>query len=149
MYNKNFSKQSGFSLIMKIIIVCALLNVVLLAIVLYSKTSHKNDIGLQNKKGDIQIQKVVNRDELTKVYKKSLSNIFENSDGNYENLRDQIANLVVPSIDFQSFHLNLVIALTSASEGNNELAKQRLMSIASQDQNAWIKSSLDDIISRL
>ncbi|MDD3284459.1 MAG: hypothetical protein PHZ07_02595 [Patescibacteria group bacterium] len=149
MKHKYLSKQFGFSLIMKIIIVCVLLNVVLLTIVLYSKTNHKNDVGLQNKKGDIQIQKVVNRDKLTKTYKKDLSNLFENFDGNYENLRDQIANLVVPSIDFQNFHLNLVIALTSASEGNNETAKQRLTSIASEEQNAWIKSSLDDIISRL
>lgn len=145
---KDLLKQNGFSLIIKIIIVCLLLNVVLVVAIMFSNNSHKNNLGIKDKE-KIQEKKVINRDELTKTYKKDLTKLFDNFDGNFGNLRDQVANLVVPSTEFQSFHLNLVIALTSATEGSNDVAKERLTSISTLSENAWFKSQLDAIISKL
>lgn len=143
--------EKAFSLLLKIIIIGALLSLVLIVIIIYSKnldkTENKEKVEQSVNTQQIQEKRTIDYGKLRRDYKSGLIEVLNEFDGNYEKLHEQITDLVVPS-GYQKIHLELVIAIDSIMYGDDEaIAKERLKEIS--DDNKWLADSLSKVISSI
>jgi len=142
------NEEKGFSLLLKMVIISALLILVLVSGIIYSNRIDKQPVVKRGNVEQVQNEKaVVNYDKLVEEYKKSLVKAIDEFNGDYQDLQEQIVEIAVPS-GFQELHLQLVLALNHVLyEDNFSITKNELQKIA--DDNDWLAKSLNKVILNL
>lgn len=154
-FNKIFHPQEyekAFSLIMKIIIICILLSILLLAIIIYSKNlNDENQVNVSNKSDNLnQAQQqvpTITHEELVAKYKQNMTKALDNFDGDYAKLKDKILEYDVP-MEFQKLHIALAISLDKVIYDNDkESAKSEIGNLIKE--NSWLEQGLGKLSNSL
>lgn len=137
---------------MKIIIICVLLSILLLAIIIYSKNlSDENQVNVPNKSDNLnqvaQQVPTITHEELVEVYKQNMTKALENFDGDYTKLKDKILEYDVP-MEFQKLHIALAISLDKVIYDNDrESAKLEISNLIKE--NSWLEQGLSKLSNSL
>ncbi|MDD4289879.1 MAG: hypothetical protein PHH83_01210 [Patescibacteria group bacterium] len=137
--------KKNIFLILKILTVCIVLILIVISIVIYFEKQNRV-IKPKNQKQNNGYMKQVSQEELRANYKSGVLLAINNFKGNYEETRNKLSNIIVPSdSEFMNLHINLITAFDSIIYRNDkQTAKQRLEEISSK--NDWLTNPLSKII---
>ncbi len=143
--------EKAFSLIIKIVMICIILSILLLAIILYSKNlEEESQINVsKDTKPVAEAQQVVTitHDELVSNYKEGMIKVLDDFDGDFSKLKDKILNLDVP-MEFQKLHFTLATSLDKVIyENDKQSAKSEITDLIKD--NSWLEQGLSKLANNL
>lgn len=146
--------EKAFSLIMKIIMVCILLSILLLAIIIYSKNlSNENQGNVTEVEKPIDSNEasnqalVITHDELVSNYKQNMIKSLEDFDGDFSKLKNKILGFDVP-MEFQKLHFVLATSLDKVIyEDDKASAKSEIIDLVKE--NSWLEQGLNKLSNNL
>ncbi len=136
--------KKHLSLILKILAVCIVLSLILIAVFSYLKSQKNNGI-TNEKKVQNDTVKQLTPQELTQNYKSNVVNVLSGFSGDYQDVRNKLVEISGVPADLKNLHFDIVVAFDYLIfKDDKESAKQRLEKIYTDYD--WLKQPLELVI---